>query len=539
MITIYEGNIWERIIHEHHPRYIPLNDFTVSLNIQDIKYANALEADPLLHQKLIDNLNDFVNSKTYVYLSNKVFKTELNVRMHINNRDYDALTKEYREFDVFMRYLLSITNENLKQLVRITIESVAKDKKAVARYQAGIGFKMVLKIAGIGFSLITLSVGTASLVASPFTAGVTSSLAIAALIIGFTEMIQSSCELARDIIKTIETLEMARIEAVSSLKGLEQRYSGNSNLIVGVRDVLGQAVNKILDGVVEVNTIKALSGKFDIWEKKIQIVDQKCHKLARNLNTILLEADKIKRVINMASRPPLPSKEGITIKVPPPVPPKANRPSFNSRGQQAPPRPSSRGRVSTNALRDIYSNNTAHTVPSRHGRMSVPSSNTTPNSHTRISEQLEHSNQINKKKNQLNMICLNVKKTILEIPKLQFEVRANKRENALYKNALKSLKGRKSKISEFVEAFANVAVDLTKAGINVGLGAHGLYSGLADTSRTTTSAIHSIGSFVVERIVESAQLSYDLTEGIGELGAALKEKDEIDNNRRRKQSYSV
>jgi len=527
MITIYERNIWKAIVQKQHPHYMPLNDFTISLTIQEGKYADALEADPLLHQKLIDNLNDFVNNKTFNFLSEKVAKTENNVKRYIDTKDFDSLEKEYIEFGVYTRYLLSITNENLKYLVTTTITSFAKDKNAVRLYHAGIGFKMVVKVAGIGFSIVSLSVGIGSTVASVFTGGATTVPAVAGLVVGFVGLIQSSCELAREIVNAIETLDMAKNDALNSLQTLEKRYKGNSNGVVGAREVLGQGVNKVFSGFVEINTIKTLTGKFDLWDKKILVVDQNCHKLSRNLTQTLLKADEIKRIINVASRPPVPSREGIKLKVPPPIPSKTNRSVINSKGQFSPPIPSKQGRISGNALKEIYSNSVPPPIPSRVGRMPVPIINPTPAPQKSGIEPYEHIKQIQKKRNQLNKISLRVNKTIPKIQELQIEVRNNRRINTHYKNALIKLKMRKPRVVEFIEAINNVTIDLTKAGINMGLGAHGMFEGLTDTAKTTSSVLHSIGSFVVESTVEAAQLSMDLTDEMGELGDAINEKDKI------------
>lgn len=68
-------------------------------------------------------------------------------------------------------------------------------------------------------------------------------------------------------------------------------------------------------------------------------------------------------------------------------------------------------------------------------------------------------------------------------------------------------------------------------GISLGLGGSDLYNGVS-TAKTGAETIHPLGSFIVENVVESVNRSIDLTEGMGDPGKALKEKDRIDRSAR-------
>ncbi len=527
MITIYKRNLWPDIVREQHPRYMALSDFTVALDVEEGPVADALEADPLLQQKITDAINDFVNNKAYRFLSDKVFRVETRIFMHINNRDFDSLADDYRSFDEYTRYLLSLTNDNVKYLVGQTIKAVAKDKKAVAGYKRGIIVKMVVKIARILFSTTTMVVGTTTAI---FTCGTT---AIPGLIIGFVGLVQSFAELTRELLKAIKSLELARVDALVSLKDLEKKYKNAGGGSIGTQEVLRGVANKVFSGFIEINTITTLSGKFDLWENKIRVVDQKSHQLAQKLTQILQKANELQRVINMESRPSVPSREGCKLKVPPPIPSREGRRTINSSGQISPLVPSRQGRVNANVYKDMFSQKTPPPVPSRFGRASAPAKHASPPPANARSAENQAGDQKTKKTMKLASVRRNIMKTIPKIEKLQKEVNVNKRQNKLFTTALSNLKGRKPRAVEFIEAFMNVTVDLTKAGISFGVGSYDLHDGLS-TAKGVTDSIYSIGSFILDQSVESVVLSNDLLEGFGELGNALNEKDRLDRDAGRK-----
>lgn len=523
MITIYERNLWPDITQELHPRYMALSDFTVTLEIDEGEVADALEADPLLHQKLIDEVNTFVNDKTYRFLFQKVTQAEAGIALHLNQRDFDSLAADYRSFDEYTRYLLSLTNDNVKYIVGRTITTVAKDKKAVGKYQRGVALKLSVKIAGIAFSVTTIAVGATTAI---LTGGTT---AIPGLVLGIVGLVQSAAELGGEIAKAIESLEAACADAIVSLKDLEKTYLGAGGGKIGRHEVVKGAVNKALSGFVEMNTITTLAGKFDLWESKILVVDQKTHKLARRLPRLFDKADALQRCIQMAASPPVPSRVGCQIKVPPPIPSRAGRPAANAAGAMSPPVPSRRGRVSGSAYKEAFGGNVPPPVPSRAGRMAPPP--TPPPSTVRDATNQAGDPRTNKTM-KLARVRASIMKIIPEIEKLQAEVTLNKRRNQYYTTALNKLKGRKPEIAEFVEAFNNVALDLTKSGLGLAAGSLDLYDGLK-SAKLATESIHTIGSFVVEQCLESATLANDLADGFGELSKTLNEKDKLARDARR------
>lgn len=509
-----------------------LSDFTITLEIEEGPVADALEADPLLHQKIIDAVNDFVNNKTYQFLYKKVNQSDSVIAGHVRNRDFDALTADYRGFDEFTRYLLSITNDNVRQLVGKTIDTVARDKTAVARYKGGVVFKMTLKIAGIAFSITTMAFGTASAVVGAIGGfGVGAITAIPGLLVGFVGLVQSAAELAQELFKALESLEMARVDALHTLNKVEKKYKDLGGGGIGQREVFNAGLNKVFSGFVDINTITTLSGKFGLWESKIKLVDQKTHKMARKLPELLQKADEAQLFITKANAPAVPSRVGCNLKVPPPVPSRVGRRPVNSSGILAPNLPSSRGRIPASVYRDIYSARVPPAVPSRVGRGPVPVMNTPSPDKARL-DQSQSGQLKGKRMLQLSRVRGKVMKLIPEIGKLQKEVDTNKKQNQHYTIAVNKLKQRKPRVVEFIEAFENVAVDLGKAGISIGAGAVGLGGGVA-TAKAVTETVHSIGSFVVESMVESAFLANDLVEGVGELGQTLNEKDRLDRQAHR------
>lgn len=529
MITIYERNIWPRIVKELHPRYMAMSDFTITLEIDDNgPVASKLEDDPLLHQKVIDAVNDCVDEITYKGLYDTVFRADMVMECHVNTKNFDRLTEDYQRFDDYTKYLLRVTYVQIGQTVSKTIDAYAKDKRAVGMYRAGIFVKLTLKLAGIAFSIVTMAVGTASAIAS---GGTAIPAAIPGTIVGFVGLVQSAAEMARDIVKAIETLDMARADAIVSLRKLEKKYEGKGTRGVGTREVLAGSVNKIFSGFIEMNTISTLSGKFDLWGNKILVVDQKCHSLARKLPELFRKSLEIQSQISAIKSPSLPSPQIAKRAVPPPVPSRAGRRSINSLGVQAPVVPSRRGRVSANAYRDIYSRNAPPPVPSRFGRAPAPVQVAPPSTLEKPTE-TPRCDQKAKKVSALNKISVKTGKVIPRISELQRQVNINKKQNQFYTTAFNKLKRKKSTTAEVIEILQGVSWDLTKAGVSIGFGVDGLSGGL-QTAKGITDSIHSIGSFAVEQLVESAYLANDLVDGMGELGKALNEQELRRKNSRR------
>jgi hypothetical protein len=290
------------------------------------------------------------------------------------------------------------------------------------------------------------------------------------------------------------------------------------------------AANKVLSGFVEMNTITTLSGKFDLWESKILVVDQKTHKLARKLPQLFEKADALQRCIQMAASPPVPSRAGCQLKVPPPVPSRAGRPPVKAKVALSPPVPSRQGRVSGSAYKEAFGGNAPPPVPSRAGRPAPPASLPPPASARDAKNQAgdPRTNMTMK----LDQVRTSIMKIVPEIEKLQAEVTINKKRNKHYTTALNKLKGRKPEAAEFIEAFNNVTVDLAKSGLSFALGGMELYDGLK-TAKVATKTIHEIGSFVVDQCLESATLANDLADGFGDLSKTLNEKDKLARDARR------
>ena len=519
-LLIYERNIWPEIAAEQLPRYAIMNSFVISVEIEDDSVADALEKDPLLHQKLIDNINAFVNEKTVKLLGNNVFRTETDIQIQINNSNFDGLARVYREFDVFARYLLAVTNDNTKHIVQRTIDAQVKDKKKANRYKAGMAVKMTYRIGSLLFSTGTLAAGAASAAVS---GGVT---AIPGLIVGFIGLVQSAAELGRELAKAISSMDQAGADAMATLEKMIKRYQTAGDTKVNVSEVGKGVVNKVFSGFVELDTISTLSGKFDLWESKILLTDQSAHRLARKLNGLFAKMDEIQREIMLAQRPPVPSRAGCKLKVPPPVPSKANRPKLSPSKPAPPPIPSRQGRIGAMALRDTMGLRTPPPVPSRIGRPALnqvqtsASSNTAKQiqSHEALRESVPHT---------LVRIRGIVHANIVKISDLERGVKKHKALNSNYKKALTKLKSRKTKASVFVESLANVAVGLTKSGISMGLGGFDLSQGLSTASET----VQSISTFVVEQTKECFDMSLELADEYGELGEKLREKERLNRGK--------
>lgn len=512
-ITIYQRNIWPEIVAEQHPRYMALSDFTISLEIEEGAAADSLEKDPLLHQVLIDNINEFVNNKTSRLLANYVYRHETNVMMGINNRNFDGITIEYRRFDEFVRYLLAVTNDNLKHLIRTTIESQAKDKTAVTLYKTKTVLKLGFKIVGITWSVGSLIVGTGLAIAAggPL-------LAIPGLTWGLITSIQSIAELGREIFKAAESLKTAGLGALSSLYELERKYKGAGATKIGVTEVVSGGINKVFSGFVELNTITTLSDKFELWGNKILVVDQKTHGLAKKLPELFSKMEAIQRAIMISQRPPVPSRDGCKLRVPPPIPSREGRPSRHPLRPKPPEIPSRAGRVPGIVVREMLGMKTPPPVPSRLGRPPAPPRSELPQ-FARASHRSERdtTTAIGRKLTQLRG---KVNTTISKTIDLQSEVKKQKFLEERYKGALKNLKGRKTTAASFVETMANATLGITKAGIGLGLSGFDLSQGMT----TAFDTVHSLVQFIADETLDAVDLSVDLTESMGDMGKALREK---------------
>lgn len=515
MITIYERNLWPKIVSELHPRYMAMSDFTITLEISEGPVAKKLEDDPLLHQQIIDAVNSWVNNQTYKILHDKVFKEDMTITCHVNTKDFDQLTEDYRRFDEYTRQLIFLTNDNIKRLVQKTIKANGKDSRSAGLYIGSIAVKLSFKVAGMVFSTITMVAGTVSAIVS---GGTAIPLAIPGTIVGFVGLIQSAAELARDLVKAIETMDMARADAIVSLKKLEESYKGNSTGAIGRKEVLVGAVNKVFSGFVDFNTISTLSDKFDLWGKKILLVDQKTHNLARRLPVLFQKAAELQMQISKAQAPIVPSREGCKLIVPPPIPSRDGRRPVSSLGNVAPQVPSRQGRVSANAYRDIYSRRTPPPVPSKYGRAPAPVQPATPG----VPRDFEVSkgDQKSRKIIQLNKIIAKTHHLVPEISRLQTQVQIHRQQSTHFTKVLGKLKSQKPGVAKVIEVLGGISYDLGKSGLSAGIGSFGLGFGMA-ASQGVTDSVHTIGSFVVEGLVESAFLANDLVDGIGELDEAL------------------
>ncbi|MBM4062590.1 MAG: hypothetical protein FJ265_16060 [Planctomycetes bacterium] len=346
--------------------------------------------------------------------------------------------------------------------------------------------------------------------------------AIPGLVVGFYSLVQSFAELAREVYKAAETLKMAGADALSSLEQLEKRYKGAGGGRIGVTEVAAGVVNKLFSGFVELNTITTLSSKFELWGNKILVVDQKTHGLAKKLPELFRRIEELQRLIMLAERPPVPSRDGCKLKVPPPLPSKQGRPSQHPPKPTPPEIPSKGGRIPVVAVKEILGLRVPPPVPSTLGRPAPP----VMPAPTTVSHPVVESRNVKAKT--LAELRGKVNTTVTKVADLQAEVKKHKFLQERYKGALDGLKGRKPTEALFLETLGNVTVAIAKSGITLGLGGFDLSNGV----KTVAETVGNVSQFVVGSIMDATVLSADLAENMGDLGSALREKAKLERLRK-------
>ena len=486
-ILIYKRNVWPEVYAEQRPRYMALNDFTVSLEIEDGAGADALDQDPLLHAELIDKVNEWVNGNTVRLLSDYVYRHETAVVMKINNRDFEGLAKEYKDFGVFVRYLLAVTNDNIKRLVGTVIQARAKSQRDRSLYLVKFGVKLGFNVAGIGVSGVALTAGSVSLVTA-FTP-----VAIPGLLVGGAALLQSLCELARELWKAIETMEQAANDARQSLEKLVEGYRHSNTVDLVAREFAVGAANKVFAGFVDFRTIPTVSNKVQLWGNKILGVEQQTHKLARQIPEVMRKIVEIERAIMLAQRLPVPSREGIGLKVPPPIPSRAGRPHHHLQQPSPPPIPSRTGRVAGVAYKDMFALKPPPVVPSTLGRVpgavykeqfgkQGPQAESVPSAAKQGPDAAASTNA------KLSQLRVKLARLTTRISDLQGKVVVQKKDHERYNKALAILGSERPTALLYAEALRDLGIDVAKAGINLAVGSVDLAMGVG----TVRETIHSL-----------------------------------------------
>ena len=270
--TLIDMDMWPQIRSKARPQALALKKLPLKINIDcDPKLWKAIEKDPLLHQKMVDAVNDN-RKKTTVNLVKLVEHHDALIVKASDKREQQVQAKEFKgraEKEV------SALKTQAPRAVEKVWEQRKRTQKEYRNYKIKAG-------ASVAVDVVDITLGVASAVG---TAGASLAISIIVLLRSTAGMVQKLTKLAVEA----ETLQK---KLVKDLTQIQRAYSDASRTGVGAQELGGSYINKVIN-VDLAPTISSCKTDNQQFGNKLKGLDVDSHKVSANLGKALNDVDKL------------------------------------------------------------------------------------------------------------------------------------------------------------------------------------------------------------------------------------------------------
>lgn len=275
-VILLENDIGRYLKDKCKPKGLHLNKKVmckVKLNVDADAYR-ALDDDPLLLAKMTE-----AASKNYYDLVNGlVVELRQKDAAYVKSTSRKERDKLVADFNTFSRKQLTDFSSKGKTAAEAAWAAAIKSKKEYRKYKVKAGIDL-------GIDAVNVVGGVAGAVG---TGGFS-------LIVGLYGIIKTLVSMAMKIYKLAMEADKMQKRVAKNLAKLQKSYNKKKKEASGAKDTGKAFVNSLL-GADFLPTVSAVKGDNDQYKSKLQGVDSGSHDLAKKLNDVLKEMDKIEKM---------------------------------------------------------------------------------------------------------------------------------------------------------------------------------------------------------------------------------------------------
>lgn len=270
--TLIEMNMWPEIQSKAKPQALQLKKLPLKIDIDcDSKLWKAIGKDPLLHQKMVDAVNDN-RKKTTINLIKLVSHHDALI---VKAPDARQQQQQAKEFKGRAEKEVSALRSQAPRAVEKVWEQRKRTQKEYRNYKIKAG-------ASVAVDVVDITLGVTGAVGS---AGASLALSIIVVLRSTAGMVQKLAKLAVEA----ETLQK---KLVRDLKELHRAYAEASRTSVGAQELAGNYVQKVFN-VDLAPTISSCKTDNEQFGNKLKGLDVDSHKVSSNLGKTLTDVDKL------------------------------------------------------------------------------------------------------------------------------------------------------------------------------------------------------------------------------------------------------
>lgn len=277
-IVIFDWNVTRAI--QYKPKNLVVPALPVKVALQgDPVLLKAVQADPLLHQRMADLCKDeFVRAAGVI-------------DSQLVSSDRSAAGKPAAEIQRMQRQLNEVVRLSIKAVADtasgklvVLWEQLAKDRAEYRKYKIKSGIKITLGVSG-------LALGAVGIAGAAVTGGASLALAIVSTWRGLVDLTKTFANLSMEA----ETVGKSVCSDVKKLRAAYKDAPAKPAAFgkVAAREAVVTVANTLLQ--LEFKNVPKVKSNCDLWKSKLQGLRTTAHDLAKKLNEFLLQSEKVER----------------------------------------------------------------------------------------------------------------------------------------------------------------------------------------------------------------------------------------------------
>jgi len=283
-VTICELDLTKLVLKKYKPTVITdIGPCKVKMTLESKDVIDVVDEDPLLQQEMVDAGQESLDKSAKEIADElKGFDTDAEKRIKKTGLDLDG-----KDFANGFEMAYEKSADEASTNANLAIDKVWKDY--VKTHQDYKKYK--LKIAAkIGYSAVGIGVGVASIVA-----GVGTVVNVPGVIIGIIGTARSVSTGLQSIGTAIKSAQTVYKALLADIKDLTNEYNEWSKAAVTAKEIFRKGVEKFT--TVSLQSIKKCESDLDTFVNKLKGVEKEAHTVSRELNKMLVEAEKAEKLV--------------------------------------------------------------------------------------------------------------------------------------------------------------------------------------------------------------------------------------------------